>query len=171
MLSFKFIKEKFVKSLPLVILYFLSLNSFVLVKDIPNVNVFSFNLQMIIIYFYALKFPEYLGFGHVFLIGIFKDVLIGTPLGSTALCYLVLCLVATYLRNVTIRPRLSSEWFTFVPALFFSNATYFIIINNFSNLSFYYVELLRVTFFTFLFFPIFYFFLNSHLKLYNKDNA
>ncbi len=170
MITVKTISQSFIKGLPLIFLYFLSLNSFSITSSIPHFEVFSFNLQIIIIYFYALKFQEYLGFGHVFIIGILKDVLIGTPLGSTAVNYLVLCVVATYIRNVTLRSKLTTEWFMFIPALFFANLVYFTIINNFSNLAFYYEELLRITFFTFLFFPIFYPLLNSHRKLYKVED-
>ena len=170
MITVRTIGQGFVKLLPLFFLYFLSLNSFAITKTIPHIEIFSFNVQIIIIYFYVLRFPEYLGFGHVFLIGVLKDVLIGTPLGATAVNYLVLCVVATYIRNVTLRSKLTTEWFMFIPALFFSNFAYFAIINNFSNLAFYYEELLRISFFTFLFFPIFYPILNSHRKLYKVED-
>ena len=64
---------------------------------------------------------------------------------------------------------MTAEWFTFVPALFFSNLVYLVIINNFSNVSFYYIELLQNTFFTFLFFPIFYYIFTQYQKLTSKD--
>ena len=64
---------------------------------------------------------------------------------------------------------MTSEWFTFIPAIFFSNLVYFIIINNFSNLSFYYVELLRNSFFTFLFFPFFYYLFKTHQRQFKED--
>tara|TARA_B110000971_G_C19532200_1_gene286433 strand:- start:30 stop:410 length:381 start_codon:yes stop_codon:yes gene_type:complete len=126
---------------------------------------------MIIVYFYVLKFPDHLGNGHIFLAGIINDVVIGTPLGASALSLLVLSFFSSYIRNVTLRPKMSAEWITFIPALFFSNLVYFIIINNFSHLSFYYIELLRSTFFTFLFFPFFYYFLNSFQERFLKENA
>jgi hypothetical protein len=66
---------------------------------------------------------------------------------------------------------MSIEWITFIPALFFSNFVYYIIINNFSHLSFYYIELLQNSFFTFLFFPIFYFILNYYQSIISKNNA
>jgi hypothetical protein len=66
---------------------------------------------------------------------------------------------------------MTSEWIAFIPALFFSNLVYFIVINNFSHLSFYYIELLRNTFFTFLFFPIFYYLFNNFEKKMLKGNA
>ena len=153
-------KEFILKNLAVFIFYYLSFSTFEGLKEYSDLVIFSFNLQMIIVYFYVLKYPENLGNGHIYLAGIINDVVIGTPLGASSVSYLVLSLFSTYIRNATLRSRMTSEWTAFIPALFFSNLTYFIIINNFSNLLFYYVELLRNTFFTFLFFPIFYFLFN-----------
>ncbi len=169
MYSFKYIKEVLARSLPVLLLYFVSFSSFESMKNFPNVNLFSFNLHMIIIYFYILKYPDYLGTGHIFLAGLIKDVVVGIPLGTSSLSFLVLCFFSSYVRNVTLRSRMTAEWFTFIPALFFSNLIYFIIINNFSNLSFFYVELLRNTFFTFLFFPIFYYLFKFHQRRFKED--
>ena len=163
------IKEIIANNLAMIIFYTLSFNSFEELKEVPNLLLFSFNLQMIIVYFYVLKFPDSLGLGHIFLAGIINDVVIGTPLGASSVSYLVLSLFSTYIRNATLRSRMTSEWTAFIPALFFSNLTYFIIINNFSNLLFYYVELLRNTFFTFLFFPIFYYLFSHYQKQFRND--
>ena len=169
MYSFKYLKEVLAKSLPVLLLYFVSFSSFESMKNFPNVNLFSFNVHMIIIYFYILKYPDYLGTGHIFLAGLIKDVVVGIPLGTSSLSFLVLCFFSSYVRNVTLRSRMTAEWFTFIPALFFSNLIYFIIINNFSNLSFFYVELLRNTFFTFLFFPIFYYLFRFYQRRFKED--
>jgi len=147
----------------------LSFNTFEGLKVYPNLLIFSFNLQMIIVYFYVLKYPDQLGYGHIFLVGIINDVVTGIPLGTTSVSYLILCFFTSYIRNVTLRSKMSAEWFAFIPALFFSNLVYFIIINNFTNLSFYYVELLRNSFFSFLFFPIFYYIFNKLETLNPKD--
>jgi rod shape-determining protein MreD len=156
------------KSIPLIIFYFLIFNSFEGLREIETLNNFSFKLQMIIIYFYVLKFPDQLGLGHVFLGGIINDIILGTPMGTSSLSFLILAFFTSYMKNVTLRSKMSAEWFTFIPALFFSNLVYFIIVNNFSNLSFYYLELLRSSFFTFLFFPIFYYLFNNYQKLISK---
>jgi len=169
MASFKIIKELSESSFAIIILYILSFNSFEGLKEIKNLFLFSFNLQMIIIYIYTLKFPDYLGLGHIFIVGIINDVVIGTPLGTSSLAYLTLAFFTGYIRNVTLRSKMTTEWFTFIPALFFSNLVYFLIINNFSNLYFYYVELLRYSFFTFLFFPIFYYLFNGYQKRFKKN--
>ena len=155
-------------SLPVIFLYFFFF-FFFQIPEVGKIGIFSFNFQMILIYYYTLKFPEDLGFGNIFLAGIINDTVIGIPLGTTSLSYLSLSLVTSYIRNATIRPVLTAEWFAFIPALFFSNMVYLVIINNFSNVSFYYLELLQNTFFTFLFFPIFYYIFSQYQRLIKKD--
>ena len=169
MYTFKKIINILLGSFPIILLYILSFNSFEGLKEFENIILFSFNLQMIIIYIYVLKFQEYIGFGHIFLAGLINDVVIGTPLGTSSLTYLMLCFFASYIRNVTLRSKMTTDWFTFIPAIFFSNLIYFIIINNFSHLSFYYIELLRSSFFTFLFFPIFYYLFSHYQKQFRND--
>jgi len=154
---FETIKKILFNNLIIIVFYYLSFNSFEGLKELPNLIIFSFNLQMIIVYFYVLKFPDSLGLGHIFLAGIINDVVIGTPLGTSSFSFLVLSFFTTYIRDHTLRPKMAAEWTAFIPALFVSNFSYFIIINNFSHLSFYYIEMLRVTFFTYLFFPFFYY--------------
>jgi len=168
---FKTFNDIFIKNLIVWIFYIISFSSFEQVKEFQDLVVFSFNLHMIIVYFYVLKFPENLGTGHIFLAGIINDVVIGTPLGTSSLSFLVLTFFTSYMRNATLRSKMTSEWVTFIPALFFSNLVYFIIVNNFSHLSFYYIELLRNTFFTFLFFPIFYFLFASYEINISRDDA
>ena len=154
--------------LPVIILYYFSFYH-IQIPEVGKINFFSFNFQMILIYYYILKFPESLGYGNIFLAGIINDTVLGTPLGTTSLSYLALSLFTSYIRNATLRFRLSAEWFAFIPALFFSNLVYLFIINNFSNLSFYYIELLQNTFFTFLFYPIFYYIFNYYQKFIFKE--
>ena len=170
MYYFRIIKNKLFFSLPIITLYFFSFYH-PQIPDVGKVNFFAFNFPMILIYFYVLKFPDHLGFGNIFLSGIINDTVLGIPLGLTSLSYLSLSLVTSYIKNATIRPVLTSEWFTFIPALFFSNLVYLVIINNFSNISFYYLELLQNTFFTFLFFPIFHYIFSHYQKLISKDDA
>jgi rod shape-determining protein MreD len=169
MFTYKKFRELLAHAAPIIVLYFFSFNSFEGVKGLENLYFLSFNLQMIIIYIYILKFPDYLGIGHIFLAGIINDVVLGVPLGTSSLSYLMMCFFTTYIRNVTLRSKMSAEWFSFIPAIFFSNLIYFIIVNNFSNLEFYYVELLRNSFFTFLFFPIFYYIFTSYQKQFRDD--
>jgi cell shape-determining protein MreD len=168
MFYFRFLKSIFYTSLPIIFLYFFSFYHFQ-IPEVGKINVFAFNFQMILIYFYVLKFPENLGYGNIFLAGIISDTVLGISLGTTSLSYLVLSLFTSYIRNATLRSVMTAEWFTFIPALFFSNLVFLLIINNFSNVSFYYIELLQNTFFTFLFFPLFYYVFTYYQKLISKD--
>jgi len=168
MLYFRILKQKIFTSLPIIFLYFFSFYHFQ-TPEVGKINFFAFNFSMILIYFYVLKFPEDLGYENIFLAGIINDTVIGTPLGTTSLSYLSLSLFTSYIRNATLRSIMTTEWFTFIPALFFSNLIYLLVINNFSNVSFYYLELLQSTFFTFLFFPIFYYIFSSYQRLISKD--
>jgi len=164
----KIIKEKILFSLPIILLYYFSFYHFQ-IPEVGKINFFAFNFQMILIYFYTLKFPEVLGYGNIFLAGIINDTVLGIPLGTTSLSYLTLSLFTNYIRNATLRSVMTSEWFAFIPALFFSNLIYLLIINNFSNVSFYYTELLQNTFFTFLFFPFFHYFFSQYQKLFFRE--
>ena len=168
MYNLKKINNNFTIYLPVILLYFFSFYH-VQMPEVGKINFYSFNFQMILIYFYVLKFPDELGFGNIFLAGLINDTVLGTPLGTTSLSYLTLSFFTSYIRNATLRSVMTAEWFIFIPALFFSNLIYLLIINNFSNLSFYYIELLQNSFFTFLFYPIFYYIFSYYQKLISKE--
>ena len=141
---------------PLIFLYYLSISEI----DTHFENYFeilSFNIQLIIIYFWVLKRPEILGSGHIFFAGLINDVVMGFPLGLSSLSYLVVSLVATYIKNMTVNTRITTDWFTFFIAIFFSNVILFILLTNFSEISVSVTEVSYNTFFTLLFFPFFWF--------------
>ena len=149
---YKSIKSKLFNSIPLVILYYLSISEI----DTHFSNMFdilSFNLQIIIIYYWTLKDEEILGNGHIFLAGIINDVVMGLPLGISSVSYLVVSFVGNYIKNVTVNFSIFTEWFTFVLAIFFSNLVFLTLIYNYSELKISYSEIFYNAFFTFLFFP------------------
>ena len=141
---------------PLILLYYLSISEI----DTHFENYFeilSFNIQLIIIYFWVSKRPEALGNGHVFFAGLINDVVIGFPLGLSSLSYLVVSFVATYVKNMTVNTRITTDWFTFFIAIFFSNVIFFVLLSNFSETTVSITEMSYNTFFTLLFFPFFWF--------------
>ena len=79
-----------------------------------NIEYFSFNFPYILIFYFSLK--EYLHFDYllVFLAGLINDTVIGLPLGLSSLSYILVCIFASYLRNMTIRPHLIKDWFYFL---------------------------------------------------------
>ena len=152
----KRILKKFINLGPLMLLYYLS------ISEIDShfesyFEILSFNIQLIIIYFWVSKRPEVLGSGHIFLAGLLNDVVMGFPLGVSSLSYLVVSLVATYIKNMTVNTRITTDWFSFFIAIFFSNLVFFILLVNFSEIKIDLVEISYNTFFTLLFFPFFWF--------------
>jgi len=155
MLNFKTI-SKIINLGPLILLYYLSISE----TDSNFEDYFeilSFNIQLIIIYFWVSKKPEALGSGHIFFAGLINDVVVGFPLGISSLSYLAVSLVATYVKNMTVNTRITTDWFTFFIAIFFSNLIFFILLSNFSEIKVSVTEISYNTFFTLIFFPFFWF--------------
>ena len=82
--------------------------------DVANLGLLSFNLPFIIIFYWSLKRAQSLGHGYIFIAGLFNDVVIGFPIGTSGLTYLLICGFAAYLRNITLRPNLINEWLFFL---------------------------------------------------------
>ena len=155
MLNFTTI-SKIINLGPLILLYYLSISE----TDSNFEDYFeilSFNIQLIIIYFWVSKRPEALGSSHIFFAGLINDVVVGFPLGISSLSYLVVSLVATYVKNMTVNTRITTDWFTFFIAIFFSNLIFFILLSNFSEIKVSVTEISYNTFFTLIFFPFFWF--------------
>ena len=148
-LTFKKAKFKFFGILPLVLLFFISLNG----SSIINIKFFSVNIHYILVYYWVLRQPQSLGYGFIFLSGIISDVVLGFPIGINALSLLFVAGVAAYVRVVTVRITLVNDWISFIPALLFANFVYFISL-YFSNYSVEYIYLLKNSIFTVIFYPI-----------------
>ena len=148
-LILKKFKFKLFDILPLLLLFFISLNG----SSIINVKFFSINIHYILVYYWVLKRPQALGYGFIFLSGIITDVIIGLPLGINALTLLVVASVAAYVRVVTVRISLFNDWLSFIPALLIANFVYFIAL-YFSNYSIDYIYFFKNSIFTFIFYPV-----------------
>ena len=136
---YKNFRASVINSFPLIVLYYLSISEI----DTHFSNMFeilSFNIQIIIIYYWMLKNSSVLGNGHIFFAGIINDAVMGLPLGISSISYLTVSFTASYIRQVTVNMSLFTDWFTFLLAIFFSNCVYLILILNFSNLQISYVD-------------------------------
>ena len=161
---YKNFRSSVINSFPLITLYYLSISEI----DTHFSNMFeilSFNLQIIIIYYWMLKNSSVLGNGHIFFAGIINDAVMGFPLGISSISYLTVSFVASYIRQVTVNMSLFTDWFTFILAIFFSNLIYLILITNFSNLQISYVDISYNAFFTFLFYPFIWAIFNFYKKI------
>ena len=129
-----------------------------------NIDYFSFNFPFILIFYFALKAYQRFDYFLVFLAGLFNDTVVGLPLGISSMSYILICIFATYLRNITISPNLIKDWFYFLFIISLINSI------NFSVLFLFFSYELDITlfivnnFFTFLFYIIFSIFFKRFLK-------
>ena len=148
-ISFKRIRIKIFTLIPLLLLFFVSLNG----NSIIDFIFFSVNLHYILVYYWILKKPEALGYGYIFLSGIITDVVFGLPIGITSLTLMIIAAMATYIRVVTVRASLLYDWMSFIFALLIANFTYFVAL-YLSNYSIDYLYLFKNSIFTFVFYPV-----------------
>ena len=148
--------------LPILALFISVFNEFDL--NYLNIDYFSFNFPFILIFYFALKAYQKFDYFLVFLAGLFNDAVVGLPLGISSLSYILICIFATYLRNITISPNLIKDWFYFLFIISLINSI------NFSVLFLFFSYELDITlfivnnFFTFLFYIIFSIFFKRYLK-------
>ena len=159
-LLFKQIKYRFFELIPLLLLFFISLNG----NSVVDIKFFSINVHYILIYYWVLRQPLVLGYGFIFLSGIITDVVIGIPIGASALALLVVAAVAAYARVVTVRMSLFTDWISFIPAILVANFIYFLAL-YFSNYSIDYLYLFKNSMFTFIFYPVLWALFSLLLKL------
>tara|TARA_Y100001958_G_C21188413_1_gene517060 strand:- start:137 stop:655 length:519 start_codon:yes stop_codon:yes gene_type:complete len=138
---------------PIILLFLSVLNEFDF--NYLNLKYFSFNFPFILIYYWSLKRPGNLGYGLIFLSGLFNDSVVGLPLGLSSLTYLLICLFSAYLRNITLRPNLIKDWFFFGFTVLVVNTVMYLIANIFFGVQFVYEDVLVNILFTFLFYIIF----------------
>ena len=112
---------------PIILLFISVLNEFDF--NYLNYYYFSFNFPFILIYYFCLKRTESLGYGYIFIAGLFNDVVVGFPLGLSSFTYLLVCLFAAYLKNITLRPRLLNDWLFFLFTILVVNSlNYFLLV-------------------------------------------
>ena len=165
----KFEKKNFVYKiytwLPIIILYISVLNEFDL--NYINIEYFSFNFPFILIFYFTLKQYSRFDFLLVFIAGLINDTVIGLPLGISSFSYILVCIFAAYLRNITIRPHLIKDWFYFLFVISLINSI------NYSVLFFFFSFELDIMFyiindlFTFLLYVPVSLFFDNYLKAVN----
>jgi len=146
---------------PLILLYYLSISE-VDTNLEKMFEIFTFNLPIIIIYFWILKKPSIMSTGHIFVAGLINDVVMGFPLGISSISYLVVCFFSNYVRNKSVNTTIASDWFTFFLALLFANTIFFSLLNNFSDIAISLSKIGYNTFFTLFLFPILWLFFSLY---------
>ena len=160
----------FLKGIPIVILFFLVFTGFDL--SIAAVEFVSFNFVYIILFFYVLKKPESLGYGLIFFSGIVNDIVLGLPIGISSIDFLILSGIASYFRNLTLRPSLILDWMAFFPSILIVNSIHYYIIKIIFEMDLSYFFLIMNCVFTFLAYPIFAILINIfNLKKLRNQNV
>ena len=138
---------------PIILLFISVLNEI----DFNNLGLkyFSFNFSYILIFYYSLKKSERLGYIYIFVAGLFNDVVVGTPIGLSSLMYLILCVAASYLRNITLRPSLFKDSIFFLITILIINSLLSIILNLIFDYKLNYFDQIINTTYTFLFYYLF----------------
>ena len=143
----------FLENVPIILLIVSVLNEFDF--NYLNLKYFSFNFPFILIYYWSLKRSGSIGYGLIFLSGLLNDVVVGMPIGVSALSYLLICGFSAYLRNITLRPSLFKDWFFFGFAILVVNSVGYVTMSLFFDVNIVYPDILVNVLFTFLFYVIF----------------
>ena len=145
--------RKLLSKIPPVLLFIAVLNNY----DFNHLGMkyFSFNFSYILIFYYSVKKSESLGYISIFIAGLFNDVVIGTPIGLSSLMYLILCVAASYLRTITLRPSLIKDSIFFLVTILIINSLLFVALNFIFNYELSYFDQIINIIYTFLFYFLF----------------
>ena len=160
----------FLSYLPLLILFFSVFNEFDF--NYLKLEYFSFNFVHLLIFFWTLRNPDHLGYLAIFFAGIINDVVIGIPIGISSFCYLLLCSVTAYIRNITLSPNFIKDWISLLFTILLINSIQLIILDLIFLIQVNYMNYLINSGFTFLFYPIFFIifnFLNERISKQSND--
>ena len=125
-----------------------------------KIQYFSFNFVYILIFYWTLRSPNQLGYISIFLAGIINDVIMGLPIGISSLCYLLICSVTAYIRNITLIYNFINDWISILFTLLLINSIQILILDFIFNYNLDYLSYLINSGFTFLLYPLFYLIFN-----------
>ena len=160
----------FLSYLPLIFLFVSVFNEFDF--NYLEIENFSFNFVHILIFYWTLKNLDRLGYLSIFLAGVINDVVVGIPIGVSSFCYLILCSVTAYIRNITLTPNFVKDWLSFLFTIILINSIQVIILDLIFLIEISYISYLTNSGFTFLFYPVFFIlfnFINQSLSYKKND--
>ena len=154
---------------PIILLFIATLNEFDF--NYLGLKYFSFNFPFILIYYWSLKRPGSLGYGLIFLSGLFNDAVVGLPIGLSSLSYLLVCGFAAYLRNITLRPDLIKDWLFFLMTICVTNSLIYFLIVVFFKVNLNYLDYVFNIIFTFLFYLVIAYIFDIYQRfVFKKEN-
>ena len=159
----------FLSYFPMIMLFFSAFNEFDF--NYLKLDYFSFNFVHLLIFFWTLRNPDHLGYLAIFFAGIINDVVIGIPVGISSFCYLLLCSVTAYIRNITLSPNFIKDWISLLFTILLINSIQVIILDLIFLIKVDYMNYLINSGFTFLFYPIFFVIFNLlSERIYKQKN-
>ena len=96
----------------------------------------------------------------IFLAGIINDVIVGIPIGISSLCYLLICSVTAYIRNITLSANFINDWVSILFTVLLINSIQILILDFIFNNNPDYLSYLINSGFTFILYPLFYLIFN-----------
>ena len=154
---------------PIILLYISVLNEFDF--NYLNLKYFSFNFPFILVFYWSLKKNESLGYGFIFIAGLFNDAVVGLPIGLSSLSYLLVCGFAAYLRNITLRPDLIKDWLFFLMTICVTNSLIYFLIVVFFKVNLNYLDYVFNIIFTFLFYLVIAYIFDIYQRfVFKKEN-
>ena len=155
--------KKLLELAPLILLFVSVLNE--INFNYLNFKYFSFNFPFILIYYWSLRRDESLGYGFIFLSGLFNDTVMGFPIGLSSLTYLIICGFAAYLKYITLRPNKVNDWLFFLVTILVASSVNYILLITIFNIDVNYYDLIGNIFFTFLLYFIFSYIFDLYFNL------
>ena len=146
------ITNRLLRYAPILLLFVSVLNE--LDFNYLELKYFSFNFPFVLIFYWSLKKAESLGYGLIFIAGLFNDVVVGFPMGISSLTYLLICGFAAYFRNITLNPTLLKDWFFFLLTILVVNSMMYSLLVLFFSFNLNYNDLIVNLIFTFLLYVI-----------------
>ena len=156
------VSNKLLKYAPALLLFASVLNEFDF--NYLELKYFSFNFPFILIFYWSLKKSESLGYGFIFIAGLFNDVVVGFPIATSSLAYLLICGFAAYLRNITLNPSLFKDWVFFLLTILVVNSLIYSLLVLFFSFDLNYNDLIVNLIFT----SLLYFICANIFKIYQK---
>ena len=146
------ITNRLLRYAPILLLFVSVLNEFDF--NYLELKYFSFNFPFVLIFYWSLKKAESLGYGLIFIAGLFNDVVVGFPMGISSLTYLLICGFAAYFKNITLNPTLLKDWFFFLLTILVVNSMMYSLLVLFFSFNLNYYDLIVNLIFTFLLYVI-----------------
>ena len=122
------------------------------------------NIKYILVFYFSFFDKGRFSITFLFLVGLIFDSLQGMPFGMTSICFILLSILASYLKQRRTQTNFQNEFIAFVISLLITQITSVIILSNFSPAPFEYLLLAINIIVSLVFYPV----LRTLLKvLYN----